>query len=212
MAARSLALAGTPAPVAATDRRVSYTAAEILASLRTELVVRRVAWSDPGVKLVPPDRVIVTGKVQGSAGPSPAQVTLQIGVSHDGRPSVASTKLSGAAADVRNALLDALTKRVEEANRALPGQPGPVQTARRILVENGRTVVIDVSSQSTTGTASGPSASEGPYPTPTLRPPHPPTRGPAIIPRPMPPTTRDRDVIVGGFLHPDSVTPVPPSR
>ena len=52
-------------------------------------------------------------------------------------------------------------------------------------------------------------ATEGPYPTPTFRPAHPPPRGPVIIPRPQQPVIRDRAVNAAGVLRPDSVTPVP---
>jgi hypothetical protein len=54
-----------------------------------------------------------------------------------------------------------------------------------------------------------PTAIEGPpYPTPTLRPAHPPRSGSAIIPRVMQPNTRD-NAQAAGFLRHDSVTPVP---
>jgi hypothetical protein len=61
----------------------------------------------------------------------------------------------------------------------------------------------------TTPAARAAELGDGPYPTPTLRPAHPPQRGPVIIPRPQLPVTRDHAANAAGFLRPDSVTPVP---
>jgi hypothetical protein len=60
----------------------------------------------------------------------------------------------------------------------------------------------------TVSPTAGADATDGPYPTPTLRPAHPAPRGPAIVARPQQPIVRDRTANAAGFLRPDSVTPV----
>ena len=57
-----------------------------------------------------------------------------------------------------------------------------------------------------------PSAQDAVYPTPTLRPAHPPSRGSYIVPRPSQPYTRDHAISASGFLREDSITPVPLHR
>lgn len=197
-----------PVTTAAAPLKASYSRADILAALKTEIASRNVAWLEPDVQLVPPDRIVVSGKVKGPAGPTPAQATLQVGVTDTGAPRVFGQTLNAGAEQLRAALETALTRRVGEANLALAGQLPAGQRLRRIYVKDAETLVAQL-----TGGATVDAGTDGPpWPTPTTRPAQPPDTGSRIIPHALPPATHDHSSLVGGFLRPDSVTPVPPER
>ena len=183
----------------------SYARADILARLKSEITSRHVAWTETDLQLVPPDRIVVIGKVPQPGGAIPVQVTLRVGVTPDGQPLVTSAGVAGGPTEpVRQALADALKRRVDEANSALAGQLPTTQKLERIYVRDPDTLVVELS-------GGGANADEV-APTPTMRPAHPPTRGQFIIPHPIPPITHDRSSLTNGFMRADSVTPVPPER
>jgi hypothetical protein len=122
------------------DRRV-FTQPEILQRLKAEIAARKVIFFEPDVRLVAPDRIIITGKVQGPAGLVPVEAEIQAGATPDGKPRVDSKRLSAVGVEVPPGAFDALTKRVEEANKVLPDQVSPGQFVRRIFVENNTLVV-----------------------------------------------------------------------
>lgn len=121
------------------ERKV-FTQQEILARLKQEIATRKVAFFEPDVKLVAPDRIVVSGKIQGPTAMVPVEVNLQIGVSDNGKPLLAAKGLSAVGVEVPTAAFDALTKRIEEANQTLPAQVAPGQALKRVFVEENAVV------------------------------------------------------------------------
>jgi hypothetical protein len=115
-----------------------YQRSEILDKLKAEIANRQVAWLNPDVKLLEPDRVIISGAIQGPTGQIPAEAELQLGVTDNGQPNATGVTLPPG-------VLDALNKRTDEANKTLPTQLGPNQFVRKLYVDKD-TVVAEVES------------------------------------------------------------------
>lgn len=126
-------------PGSGIERR-TFPQTEILDRLRQEIATRKVAFQDPGVRLVAPDLVIVTGRIQGPVSMVPVEVELKVSATQDGKPQLAATRLSAVGVEVPPGAFDALNKRIEEANKTLPEQVTPGQTVRRVFVEDNAVV------------------------------------------------------------------------
>lgn len=137
----------------AIEKRV-FQRSDILDRLQKEIAARQVAWSNPDVKLVEPDRVIVSGTIQGPTGPVPAEAELQLGVTEAGQPKLTAVRVNATGVTLPSGALDALSKRTDEANKTLPQQLGPNQYLRRLYVEKD-TVVAEIE---TVGVAATPGA------------------------------------------------------
>jgi hypothetical protein len=131
---------GTPG--AGQERRV-FTRSEILDRLKQEIATRRVAFLNPDVRLVEPDRVIVTGQIQGPTGLVPVEAEMQLGVTDSGKPKVTALNINATGVSVPQGALDALNKRTEEANKTLPEQLAPDQFVRRLYVEKD-TIIAEI--------------------------------------------------------------------
>lgn len=129
---------GTPGP--GFERRV-FQRSEILDRLKQEITNRKVAFLEPDVRLQPPDRIIIAGKIQGPTSLIPVEAELQAGVTSDGKPKITPIRINATGVAVPPEALDALNKRADEANKTLPGQLAPNQFVRRIYVENDTLVV-----------------------------------------------------------------------
>jgi hypothetical protein len=132
--------AGTPG--AGQERRV-FQRSEVLDRLKQEIAARGVAFLNPDVRLVEPDRVVVTGQIQGPTGLVPVEAELQLGVTDAGRPRVTPLKINATGVQVPQGALDALNKRTDEANKTLPEQLKPDEFIRRLYVEKD-TVVAEI--------------------------------------------------------------------
>ena len=133
-----------PNGVNGTNRQV-YTPPDVLAKLKAEIANRKVAWLEPDVKFVVPDRVIITGKIQGPVNIVPVEVNLQVGVTDDGKPLISAKGLSAVGVEVPTGAFDALNKRIDEANQTLPQQLPPGQTVKRIYVEDPNSLIVELS-------------------------------------------------------------------
>jgi hypothetical protein len=116
------------------ERRL-YRVPEVLARLKVEVARRKVAFGEPAVQLVAPDRAIVKGKIQGASSLIPIEVELQMSVTADGQPRVDARRLAAVGVEVPVDAVDALTRRVEEANQTLPDQVPDGFVLRRLYVE-----------------------------------------------------------------------------
>jgi hypothetical protein len=121
------------------DRRI-FPQPEVLTRLKTEIGARRVAFTEADIQLVAPDRAIVKGRIQGPASQIPVEAELQMSVTADNRPRIDSRRLSAVGVQIPTEALDALNKRVEEANKTLPDQIPAGFTLRRLFVENNAVV------------------------------------------------------------------------
>lgn len=128
-----------PTKPVATERRV-FPQAEVLSRLRQEIGGRRVAFNDPDVQLVAPDSIIVRGRIQGPTSVIPVEAELQMSVTADGKPRLVSKRLSAVGVAVPPEAIEALNKRIEEANRTLPEQVPTGQALKRLYVENNAVV------------------------------------------------------------------------
>lgn len=126
-------------PGSGVERRV-FPQPDILARLRQEIASRKVAWQEPDVQLVPPDRIVVKGKIQGPTSVVPVEVELQMSVTPDGKPRLEAKRLSAIGVDVPAGAFDALNKRVDEANQTLPQQLPPGQTLARLYIQDNAVV------------------------------------------------------------------------
>jgi hypothetical protein len=138
------ASAGVKAGSGTPGRRV-YPQPEVLARLKAEIATRKVAFGDPDVQLVPPDRLIVRGKIQGPSTQIPVEAELQMSVTADNKPRIDSRRLSAVGVTIPTEAFDALNRRVEEANKTLPDQVPAGFVLRRLYVENNA-VVADLES------------------------------------------------------------------
>lgn len=160
----------TPTPAvkpnasAAGATRQVYTPPDVLAKLKAEIANRKVAWTEPDVKFAVPDRVIITGKIQGTANLVPVEVNLQVGVTDDGKPLIAAKGLSAVGVEVPTSAFDALNKRIEEANQTLPSQLQPGQTIKRIFVEDPNSLVVELSGGTAPSLTGTPAAATTPAP------------------------------------------------
>jgi len=127
-----------PTKPVATEKRV-FPQAEMLSRLRQEMGRRRVAFNNPDVQLVPPDSIVVRGRIQGPTGVVPVEAELQMSVTADGTPRLASKRLSAVGVAVPPEAIEAL-KRIEEANWTLPEQIPTGQALKRLYVENNAVV------------------------------------------------------------------------
>jgi hypothetical protein len=130
----------TPTPTTGSDRRV-FPQPEILNRLKAEILSRKVAWQDADVVLVAPDLILVKGKIFGGSSQIPVEVELQMSVTEDGKPKIATKRLSAVGVTVPPEAFDALNKRVDEANKTLPDQIPAGYTLKRLFVENNAVVV-----------------------------------------------------------------------
>jgi hypothetical protein len=127
------------APPAVPEKRV-FPQAEVLSRLRQEIGSRRVSFSDADVQLVQPDGIVVRGRIQGPTSIIPVEAELQMSVTADGKPRLTTKRLSAVGVSVPPEAVDALNKRVEEANKTLPEQVPAGQTLKRLYVENNAVV------------------------------------------------------------------------
>lgn len=126
------------------ERRV-FPQADIVGRLRQEIAQRKIAWQDPDVRLIQPETIIVTGRIQGASSSIPVEVELQLGVNEAGRPRLTARKISAVGVQVPPEATDALARRTEEANQILADQIAPGQAIRRLYIENNQLVAeIDV--------------------------------------------------------------------
>ena len=84
---------GGGTPGAGIERR-TFPLADIQSKLQTEINGRKVAFQSADIRLVAPDRVIVTGKVQGPSALIPVEAELEIGITDAGLPRVTPKRLS----------------------------------------------------------------------------------------------------------------------
>lgn len=124
------------------ERRI-FSRAEILDRLNKEIAARQIAWTNSDVKLVEPDRVVVTGQVNAPTGPVGAEAELQLGVTDAGKPKLTALSIKATGLTLPPGALDALNKRTEEANKTLPEQLAAGQFVRKIYVQKD-TVVVEV--------------------------------------------------------------------
>jgi hypothetical protein len=150
--------AGTATPTAAlpgagVERRV-FPQPEILARLRQEIAGRSVQFQEVDVRLEPPDRVVIPGRVLGPGGNLiGVTVELQVGA-EGGRPKVTPLKIAASGLAVPQAFTDALAKRSDEANRDLATQVPAGRLVRRVFVENNAIVAeIEAATPGPAGTA-----------------------------------------------------------
>ena len=159
-AATATAFAGIPTPTRKETR--TYPQAEIVDRLKREILSRAVAFRDADVRLIPPDRVIVAGKVQGPANLIPVEVELQIGVTDAGKPKMTAVRLTAVGVQVPPEANDALAKRAEEGTRLLAEQFAPDQFLRRLYIDNNAIVAeLDSVAPSTVPPIPGAPASSG---------------------------------------------------
>jgi hypothetical protein len=131
-------------PAAGADRRV-FPQPEVLAKLKGEIANRKVAFGNPDVQFVPPDRVIIKGKIQGPASQIPVEVELQMSVTPDNKPRIDARRLAAVGVPVPADAFDALNKRVDEANKTLPDQIPAGYILRQLSIENNA-IVADLES------------------------------------------------------------------
>ena len=160
VAGTATALAAIPTP--SRKETKTYPQAEIIDRLRREILSRAVAFRDAEVRLIPPDRVIVAGKLQGPVNLIPVEVELQIGVTDAGRPKMTAVRLSAVGVQVPPEANDALAKRAEEGTRLLNEQIAPDQFLRRLYIDNNAIVAeLDSAAPSTAPPVPGAPANAG---------------------------------------------------
>ena len=137
---------GTPG--AGIERR-TFPQPDIQSRLQTEINGRKVAFQSADVKLVAPNRVIVTGRVQGPSALIPVEAELEIGITDAGLPRVTPKRLSAIGVQVPPEAFEAFNKRIEEANRDLAAQLPPGQFLRRVYIENNQ-IIADVDTSAST--------------------------------------------------------------
>src|SRR5207248_4502418 len=126
------------------DRRV-YPQPEVLSRLKAEIATRKVLFTEADVQLVPPDRIIVRGKIQGPSSQIPVEVELQMSVTPDNKPRIDSRRLAAVGVTIPTEAFDALNKRIDEANKTLPDQVPAGFVVKRLSIENNA-VVADLES------------------------------------------------------------------
>ena len=115
---------------------------------------RSVQFQDVDVRLEPPDRVVVPGRVVGAGGNQVA-VTVELRVGAEGgKPKITPLRISANGLSVPTAFTEALAKRAEEANRELANQVPAGQIVRRVFVEdNAVGAEVEAAAPAGTGTA-----------------------------------------------------------
>jgi hypothetical protein len=157
--------AATKPGLQSTGNRRVFPQPDVLARLKQEIANRKVAWVEPDVQLVPPDRVIVTGKIQGPINVVSVEVELQMSVTTDGMPRLEAKRLSAIGVDVPPGAFDALNKRVDEANQTLPQQLGPGEKLTRLYVQDNAVIAELTGGAGGTPTPAGtPGATPSPGP------------------------------------------------
>ena len=141
------------------ERRV-YPLPDIQKRLDLEIAGRKVAFREATVRLVPPDRVIVSGKIQGAADLITVEVELQV-MAENGKPKIVTQGLRAAGVQVPREAYDALTQRADEGNAELAKQLKPNEYVSRVVVEPTQVIaeIADLSKMpgaSTTPTPAGP--------------------------------------------------------
>jgi len=144
------------------EKRV-FQRSDILDRLQKEIAGRQVAWLNPDVKLVEPDRIIISGSIQGPTGPIPAEAELQMGVTDNGQPKLTAIRVNATGVQLPTGALDALTKRTDEANKTLPQQLAPNQFVRKLYVDKD-TVVAEIETVGGTPGPGTPAATPGTKP------------------------------------------------
>jgi hypothetical protein len=141
------------------ERRV-YPLPDIQKRLDQEIAGRKVAFREATIRLVPPDRVIVSGKIQGAADLITVEVELQV-MAENGKPKIVTQGLRAAGVQVPREAYDALTQRADEGNAELAKQLKPNEYLSRVVVEPTQVIaeIADLSKMpgaSTTPTPAGP--------------------------------------------------------
>src|SRR5207247_929293 len=108
--------------------------------LKNEVTTRKVAFNEAEVQLIPPDRILVRGKIQGPNNPIPVEAELQMSVTPDNKPRLDAKKLSAVGVQIPPEAFDALNKRIDEANQTLPGQVPTGSILRKLYIENNAVV------------------------------------------------------------------------
>src|SRR5205823_11535272 len=101
---------------------------------------RKVAYQDADVVLTPPDLILIRGKIQGLSSAIPLEVELQMSVDDAGKPKIMTKRFSAVGVSVPAEAVDALNKRIDEANKTLPDQVPAGYSLKRLYVENNAIV------------------------------------------------------------------------
>lgn len=133
------ATATAQALVAAGAQRKIFTLAEIQQRLDQEITNRNVAYQQATVRLTPPDRIIVSGRINGPNGPIVVDVEIQLSL-EAGKPKLLTQGIRAAGVQVPREAFDALSKRADEGNQELLGQLKPGEQVLRVVVEPSQIV------------------------------------------------------------------------
>jgi hypothetical protein len=152
--------------LASGGERRTYPLPDIQKRLDEEIALRRVAYQEATVRLVPPDRVIVSGRIQGTANLVSTEVELQA-LAEQGKPKIVVQGIRALGVEVPPEAVTALDKRAEEANVELAKQLQPNEYLVRVIVEPTQVIaeIADLNKMpqpgaqttpATTGTPTGP--------------------------------------------------------
>ncbi|HEV8635762.1 MAG TPA: hypothetical protein VG370_16175 [Chloroflexota bacterium] len=134
------------------ERRV-YTLTDIQKRLDQEIAGRRVAYREATIRLVPPDRAVVSGRIQGTANLVSVEVELQV-LAENGKPKIVPQGLRALGVEVPREAFDALNKRAEEGNEELAKQLQPGEVVQRVVVEPDQVIaeIVNMNNIPTPGT------------------------------------------------------------
>ncbi|TAK26022.1 MAG: hypothetical protein EPO26_01370 [Chloroflexota bacterium] len=130
------------------ERRL-YPLDQIQARLLQEIATRGVEFRQPTVRLVPPDKITVAGRIQGPIGPIPVETDLKITLAA-GKIKLGDFAIRAAGLTVPPEAVTALEKRAQEGNIELANQLKPGESVLRMLVEPTQ-IVLEI--QTAGGTA-----------------------------------------------------------
>lgn len=152
---------------AGTVERRAFPQAEITARLKAEIASRNVLFQNLDIRLVAPDKIVVTGTIAIPNRPVPVEVQLTTGVTPNGRPRLTAGPIAAVGVQLPPEANEALARRVEEGNVELAKQIAPNQFVRRLAIEDGQ-LVADVETVGGTPVAASPTpaAAGGPPPKP----------------------------------------------
>ncbi len=135
----------SPTPVPTATRlppgleRQIFTIDQIQQRLIAEINSRGVAFEQPGVRLVPPDGIVVSGRIQGPLGFIPVEAQLQVQLK-DGKIALSNRGIRAIGISVPAEAQAALEKRAAEGNLEIARQLAPGESIQRVIVEPGQIV------------------------------------------------------------------------
>ncbi|HEY3080209.1 MAG TPA: hypothetical protein VGM69_09910 [Chloroflexota bacterium] len=139
--------------LASGGERRTYVLPDIQKRLDQEIAARRVAYQEAVVRLVPPDRIIVSGRIQGAASLISTEVELQV-LAENGKPKMVVQGIRAAGVEVPKEAFDALNQRAEEGNQELAKQLQPNEYLQRVVVEPNQVIaeIADLNKMPGSGT------------------------------------------------------------